>query len=73
MEKLKFLVRSRKFWAAVVGLVVVILKAFRPDIQINEAQLADFVILIVAYILGTALEDSAKPALPAGPPDKERQ
>lgn len=57
MEKLKGLFRSRKFWAAVVGLVLVVVKAFRPDFPIAEDQIANLVYVIVAYILGVALED----------------
>jgi hypothetical protein len=31
MEKLKQLLASRKFWAAVFGLALIIIKAFKPD------------------------------------------
>jgi hypothetical protein len=58
MSKLRLLLASRKFWAALVGLVMVILKAFAPAFPLQEDQLANLVYLLVAYILGTALEDA---------------
>ncbi len=58
MEKLKFLLGSRKFWAALIGLIVVIVKAYRPDFPVSEEMLTSLVYLIVAYILGVAIEDA---------------
>ncbi len=58
MDKLKDLVKSRKFWAAVVGLGLIIVKAFRPDFPLAEDQLTQIVWVLVAFILGTGLEDS---------------
>ncbi len=72
MEKLKQLLASRKFWAAVVGLAVVVLKAWKPEISIDQNQVADFVVIVIAYILGTAIEDS-RPAPAAKPAPEERQ
>ena len=57
MEKIKYLLSSRKFWAAVVGVVMVIVTHFVPDFPIPEDQVLSLVLLIVSYILGTALED----------------
>lgn len=57
MDKLKLILRSRKFWAALVGLAVVVVKAFRPDFPLDEARVTEIVYLVAAYILGTALED----------------
>ncbi len=53
MDKLKELLKSRKFWGAVVGLVVVF---FGDRAGVDQAQLFEAVALVVAYILGTALE-----------------
>ena len=66
MEKLKFLLTSRKFWAAVIGLGLIIVKAYRPDFPITSDQMTAIVVVLVGYILGTAVEDSAaiKRALP---------
>lgn len=57
MSKLKLLLKSRKFWAAFIGLVLVILKAFKPDFPLEEEQLTAVVWVLVAYILGTGIED----------------
>jgi hypothetical protein len=57
MEKFKLLLASRKFWAALIGLVLVIVKAFKPDFPLAEDQLTAVVYVLVAYILGTGIED----------------
>lgn len=60
MVKLKLLLSSRKFWAALVGLVVMILKAWHPDFPLDPDQLAGIIAILVTYILGTALEDGLR-------------
>jgi len=57
MEKFKLLIASRKFWAALVGLVLVIIKAYKPDFPLDGDQLTGVITVIVAYILGTGIED----------------
>jgi hypothetical protein len=57
MEKFKQLLGSRKFWAAFFGLALIIIKAYRPDFPLEEDQLTAVVWVLVAYILGTGLED----------------
>jgi len=57
MEKFKLLLGSRKFWAALVGLVLVIIKAYEPDFPLDGDQLTGVITVIVAYILGTGIED----------------
>ena len=57
MDKFKLLLGSRKFWAALVGLVMVFVGHFVPDFPIPEDQILGLVLVIVSYILGTALED----------------
>jgi hypothetical protein len=59
MSKLQTLLTSRKFWAAVIGLGLIILKAFRPDFPITSDQMTAVVVVLVGYILGTAVEDSS--------------
>ncbi len=56
-SKLMILVQSRKFWAAVVGLALLVVRAWRPDFPLSEDELTRIVAILVAYILGTALED----------------
>jgi len=58
MDKFKLLFASRKFWAALIGLVLVVVRAFVPDFPLSEELLTDAVYLLVAYILGTGLESS---------------
>lgn len=57
MEKLLLLLKSRKFWAAMVGLILMIVKVFDPDFPLTEDQVLPIVLILASYILGTALED----------------
>ena len=63
-NKFELLLKSRKFWAALIGLALIIIKAFRPDFPIQDDQLTGIVVVLVGYILGTAVEDSAHPIPP---------
>ena len=58
MDKISDLLKSRKFWAAVIGLVVVFVgdrAGVTPEALLNA------VVVVVGYILGTALDtNSAK-------------
>jgi hypothetical protein len=56
-SKVKYLLTSRKFWAALIGLLMVILRNFVPDFPIAEDQITAVVVLIASYILGTAIDD----------------
>lgn len=62
MEKLNALLRSRKFWAALVGLLMVIAKAVWPDLPLQEEQVGSMVWVLAAYILGVAVEDGLRAA-----------
>jgi len=57
MEKLKLLLASRKFWAALIGLVLMLVKTWQPDFPLEADSLAGMLAVLAAYILGTALED----------------
>ena len=59
-NKLMALLRSRKFWALVVGMVMAVVKAYHPDFPISEEQLTGLVTVLVAYILGVAVEDGLR-------------
>lgn len=56
--KLFYVLRSRKFWAALIGVIFVVLEAFYPDFPISEDQLTNLIYLLIAYILGVALDDA---------------
>jgi hypothetical protein len=66
-DKLKQLLASRKFWAALIGLALVVLKSYQPDFPLNEEQVTNLVYVLVAYILGTAIEDNGRAAQHVGP------
>ncbi len=55
--KWKQLLGSRKFWAAVIGLVFLTIRNFDPSFQVPEEETIAFISLLAAYILGVALED----------------
>lgn len=58
MIKFHALLKSRKFWASIVGLVLIVVRSFDPNFPIADADLTKIVFVIVAYVLGTGLEDS---------------
>lgn len=60
MNKFLSLLRSRKFWAELVGLALVIVRTFAPDFPLEDEQLTAVVWVIAAYILGTGLEDGLR-------------
>ncbi len=49
--------KSRKFWALIAGALVIVLRQYIPDLPLDDAKLSELVLLLVAYILGTGLED----------------
>lgn len=51
------LLKSRKFWAAVVGVVYSVIYLVWPDFPIPEESVIGVVATVVSYILGVALED----------------
>ena len=53
-----YLLKSRKFWAAIIGLAMIILKAFKPDFPLSEDQITGMVVVLVGYIFGVAIEDA---------------
>lgn len=62
--KWKRLLGSRKFWAAVIGLVFLTIRNFDPAFQVPEEETIAFVSLLAAYILGVALEDGVSQITP---------
>ena len=50
------LVKSRKFWAALIGLALVMVKGFKPDFPLSDVEVTNLIYVLVAYILGTGIE-----------------
>ena len=51
------LLKSRKFWAAVVGVIYSMIYLVWPDFPIPEESVIGVVGTVVSYILGVAIED----------------
>ena len=50
------LLQSRKFWLAVIALVVIVAQVFIPSFQLNGEELAGFGIVVAAYMIGVAVD-----------------
>jgi hypothetical protein len=50
--------KSRKFWALMIGAGIVVLRNYVPNFPLSDAQVTDVALLFIAYILGTGLEDA---------------
>jgi hypothetical protein len=50
--------KSRKFWALVIGAVLVAVHNFIPQLPLSDAQITDIAYLLIAFIIGTGLEDA---------------
>jgi hypothetical protein len=66
MDKLKDLFTARAFWAALVGLVLVCGAGMLPGLSENSTEITQAVIVLAAYITGTAIEGS-RVSLPPEP------
>ena len=60
------LFHSRKFWAAVIGLALVIAHHFISWFPMTDEQIAQMIYVLIAYILGTGLEDAGISSLTVG-------
>ena len=61
--KLISLLTSRKFWAALFSLGLLSVKNFAPNFPIDETQITNMTYVMVAYILGTALDNRTTPGI----------
>jgi uncharacterized membrane protein len=55
--KLLAVFRSRKFWAAFIGTVFVLLDELVPAFPLDAEQVTNIVFVLVAYIIGVAIDD----------------
>lgn len=53
---------SRKFWAALIGLILIVLTAFLPGLPDLSTPLVELAGLLSAYMIGSALEANPLPA-----------
>ena len=53
---LKDLLTSRKLWAVLMMLAIVIISAFTPSFNLDGEAAAGFAVIIVAYIVGVAID-----------------
>lgn len=60
MSKIQYLLTSRKFWAALIGLIFMVVQNWWPEFPLDAEQVAGIVAVLAAYILGTALEDGLR-------------
>ena len=58
MAKLVRVFRSRKFWAALIGTIFVVLNELVPEFPLDAEQVTSIVYMMVAYIIGTAIDDA---------------
>ncbi len=58
MSKIAALLQSRKFWAAFIGLIFMFLNEILPDFPLAEDQVSNMIYLLIAYIVGTAIDDA---------------
>lgn len=56
MSGWKGVLQSRRFWASLFGLGLVVLRIFRPDIAIDVEELAGMIVVVVLYILGVTVD-----------------
>ena len=54
------LFRSRKFWAALIGTIFIILEEFIPEFPLDADQITNVVYMLVAYIVGVAIDDAGQ-------------
>jgi hypothetical protein len=57
-SKLLGLFRSRKFWASLIGTVIVVLNDVVPGFPFDADQVTNIIYILAAYILGTAIDDA---------------
>ena len=54
--------KSRKFWIAVVAVLVIVLRSLVPNFPIDDEAVSKIVLALVGWSLGIALEDAGAKA-----------
>ncbi len=57
--------KSRKFWLAVVGAAMIVVRQIWANFPLSDTEVSNFVLLIVSLIIGTGLNDVAAASLKA--------
>lgn len=61
-DKINSLLKSRRFWTAVAGIIIVVAKDQIPFLQqFSDQQITDIVLLVGAWIVGESLRSSEGP------------
>lgn len=60
--KLIAILKSRKFWASLIGLAFVVLTAYVDprSLPFTQDQIVSFILVVVGYVLSVALEDGLR-------------
>ena len=56
-SKLLLVFKSRKFWAAFIGTIFVLLDELVPAFPLDAEQVTNIIYMLVAYIIGVAIDD----------------
>jgi len=56
--KLPEFLKSRKFWALVIGAALIALHQYVPNLPLSDEQITTVAYLLIAFIIGTGLEDA---------------
>ena len=59
-NKLTYLLQSRKFWAVVLAIALILGRAYAPNFPLTNEQVSYLIYVLIAYILGTAIEDNGR-------------
>ena len=57
MKKYVSVLTSRKFWAVIVALSLLLISAVRPDVELSQDEVTSTAMLVVSYVVGTLIEN----------------
>lgn len=49
--------KSRKFWAATIAVLVIVLRSYVPTFPLSDEAVTNLVLTLIAYIIGSGLSD----------------